>query len=489
MSQRIADFSNRIKGKKVAVIGVAVSNTPLIEFLAKHGARITAFDRSDACALADRIERLKPCDVEYSLGPGYLSRLKGFDWIFKTPVIRPDIPEIAAERAGGAIVSSEMELFIELCPSTVFGVTGSDGKTTTATLIYEILKAHGYNCYLGGNIGKPLISDVESMTATDMAVVELSSFQLLTMDKSVNIAVITNLSPNHLDVHKSYAEYIGAKKNIFSHQAPDDLTVLNFDDGQSRPLFSEAPGRLGLFSRTGADALEQFLAGGKTPFAAAYASEGKILYRSFYAANGNGGKYASGAETVIKLEDILIPGRHNVENYLAAICAVYRYVDRGDIETTARGFRGVEHRIEHFRTLKNVRYYNDSIASSPTRTIACLNTFNQKIILIAGGKDKELDFSPLGRHLAEKVKILILCGQTSDLIRRSLLNYCEAREIPCPVMIIECDSYEDAVMVAWENARANDVVALSPASTSFDRFRNFEERGRVFKRLVNSLPE
>ena len=506
MNSRLSVFADKIKNKKVAVIGIAVANTPLIEFLSGYGARITAFDRAGADALSDRIERLKPCNIEYRLGADYLSSLKGFDWIFRTPSIRPDIPEFIAERERGAVISSEMELFLELCPSTVFGVTGSDGKTTTTTLVYEILKTHGYNCYLGGNIGKPLISEVAAMTATDMAVVELSSFQLMTMKKSVNVAIITNLSPNHLDVHKSYDEYIAAKKNIYAFQSPDDLCILNYDNEQTRRLCAETPGRLGLFGalEDGAiprslkpgesgkiifakeDAFGFSVSCGKKPYAAAYALDDRIIYRNYTANDEAEKKYID--TPIIRLEDILIPGRHNVENYLAAICAVYRYADIHDIGATARNFNGVEHRIEYFRTLDSVRYYNDSIATSPTRTIACLNTFNQKIILIAGGKDKKLDYTPLGRYLAEKVKLLILCGQTSEQIIQSLLRYCDINEMSCPVPIIKCDNYEDAVNAAWENAKADDIVVLSPASTSYDRFKNFEERGRVFKELVNSLP-
>jgi len=484
MKKSIQDFANEIKGKKAAVIGIAVSNTPLIEFLSMHGARVTAFDKLEAGALAERIERLKPCNIEYRLGPKYLEGLKGFDRIFKTPVIRPDIPELAAERERGAVITSEMELFIEMCPATIFGVTGSDGKTTTTTLIYEILKAHGYNCYLGGNIGNPLLQHVGEMKPTDMAVVELSSFQLLTMKQSVNNAVITNLSPNHLDVHTSYDEYVNAKKNIYAHQSSDDLVVLNYDNEETRALGAEAPGRLGYFSRENGASLSRL-----NLFASAYVRDGKVIYQSILDNPNEGGdKPGADASHVINTGDILIPGQHNIENYLAAICAVYRYASRGGIEATARTFTGVEHRIELFRKLNGVSYYNDSTASSPTRTIACLNTFPQKIILIAGGMDKGLDFAPLGQHIAEKVKLLILCGQTSDMIRQSLLNYCDKHELHNPVQIVECENYEEAVGAAHKNARAGDAVVLSPAGTSFDRFANFSERGRTYKDIVNSLP-
>jgi len=491
MNEKLSDFTRAIHGKKVAVIGIAVSNTPLIEFLSKRGARVTAFDRSDANALADRIERLRPCNVEYRLGPDYLSGLTGFDLIFKTPVIRPDIPELNAERARGATVTSEMELFLQLCPATVFGVTGSDGKTTTTTLIYEILKNHGYACHLGGNIGRPLLPDVESMSADDMAVVELSSFQLLTMTQSVNVAVVTNLSPNHLDVHTSYGEYVDAKKNIFAHQSPGDLTILNYDDDQTRAFGAETTGRLCYFSVTGGEKITNLFDASKAiqkPVDFAYINNSEIVYKSYHkrVAGGYAGD-VNGAARVLRLEDINIPGRHNVENYLAAICAVFDYTNRRDIEKAAGTFTGVEHRIEFIRKLDGVKYYNDSSASSPSRTIACLKAFNQKVILIAGGKDKDLDFAPLGQYLADKVKLLILCGQTSDKIRQSLMDYCVVNEIHCPVKIVDSNSYEDAANAARAYASVNDVVVLSPAGTSFDRFKNFEERGRAFKNIINKL--
>ena len=492
MNKSLSDFAANVKDKKVAVLGIAVSNTPLIEFLSKYGAKVTAFDRSEAGALAERLERLKPYNIEYRLGPGYLSALKGFEVIFRTPIIRPDIPEIMDERGRGAVITSEMELFLNLCPATVFGVTGSDGKTTTTTLIYEILKQNGYSCRLGGNIGKPLLPDIESISPADMVVAELSSFQLFEMKKSADVAVVTNLSPNHLNVHKSYGEYINAKKNIFLHQHTDGLTVLNFDDGQTRTLSAEVPGRLAFFSASedGAAALLNYAAENQFAYgkfsAAAYICGGKIMYREFA---GDNADIASESKTVeiINVSDINIPGRHNLENVLAAVCAVGGYVSRGAAETAIGGFGGVEHRIEYVRTLDGVKYYNDSAASSPTRTAACLKAFDKQVILIAGGSDKNLDYAPLGEYLAKRVKLLILCGQTSAAIKLSLSDYCEKHAIQCPTRIIECDNYDDAVTSARNYAKANDAVILSPASASFDRFRNFEERGRVFKKLVNNL--
>ncbi|MDR3121509.1 MAG: UDP-N-acetylmuramoyl-L-alanine--D-glutamate ligase [Clostridiales bacterium] len=504
MNQPLQAFSQAIKGKKAAVLGIGISNTPLIEFLVRLGADVTAFDRADAEQLSGRLSRLKELDVGCRLGPDYLSGLKGFDWVFKTPAIRPDIPELAAERARGAVVTSEMEVFFDLCPSTIFGVTGSDGKTTTTTLICEMLKAHGYVCHLGGNIGTPLLSKVGEIAPSDMTIVELSSFQLQTMRKSPHVAVVTNLSPNHLDVHKSYQEYAEAKKQIFLHQREDGLCVLNYDNEAARALCGEVPGRLGLFSLRGGIPTAGARGDGAKirPDVSAFVRDGAVWVSHADAGTnmsaGVGTNMSTSAGTAVgpyaarllDVRDIRLLGAHNIENYLAAICAVERYVAPEHIRSTARGFGGVEHRLEFVRALRGVRYYNDSIATSPTRTIACLAAFPEKIILIAGGKDKNLDFSPLAAPLAASVKLLILCGQTSGKIRAALLDGLQKRGEPKnAVPVIECDGYEDAVRAAWQNAQANDTVVLSPASTSFDRFRNFEERGRLFKDLVNALPD
>jgi UDP-N-acetylmuramoylalanine-D-glutamate ligase len=538
-NRKLQAFKEGIRGKKVAVLGMGISNTPLIQYLARLSADVTAFDRAEAGALSGRISQLEGLGVKLCLGEGYLGGLRGFDVVFKTPVVRPDIPELEAERARGAAVTSEMEVFLQLCPSVVFGVTGSDGKTTTSTLICEMLKASGFTCHLGGNIGTPLLPKIDEIMPGDMTVVELSSFQLQAISGGgVSVAVVTNVSPNHLDVHKSYGEYVAAKKNIFARQGGGGLCVLNYDDAETRGMAAEARGRLGLFSLRGELAGAGAPGGGLRPAITACVVGGRVVVSAEeglgagMAANagegaGEAAKTGEGAgmaadagegagatanagagagldgrrcpdgrergarmisAQLMKTSDIRIPGAHNVANCLAAICAVWPFASREAIVGTAMRFGGVEHRIEHVRTLNGARYYNDSSSSGPTRTIACLKSFPDKVILIAGGKDKALDYSALGEHLARKVKLLVLCGPTSEKIKKSLLDYAQSRNEANKVPIVECESLAEAVRSAWRSAVGGDTVVLSPASTSFDSFRNFEERGRVFKQLVGELP-
>ncbi|MCX7709618.1 MAG: UDP-N-acetylmuramoyl-L-alanine--D-glutamate ligase [Clostridia bacterium] len=469
MNNKISEFKAGIRDKKVAVLGIGVSNIPLIRYLSAFGVDITAFDKTGKEQLEQVIKDFEGTSVKFSVGEGYLQNLKGFDVIFRTPGIRFDIPELVAEKERGAEITSEMEVFFDLCPAQIIAVTGSDGKTTTTTLIYNILKEEGYNCWLGGNIGTPLLSRIEEIKESDKVVLELSSFQLHTMKKSPEVAVITNLSPNHLDVHKSMEEYVDAKKNIFRFQ--DDRkgfgkikTVLNYDNDITRSFAQEVKNESVFFSRVN-----------EIKEGAAFKG-GQLLY------------IKDGKETeIVKAEDIVIPGVHNIENYLAAAAATIDYVKPETIRKVATTFKGVEHRIELVRELNGVKFYNSSIDSSPSRTIAALNTFKQKVILIAGGKDKGIPYDEIGDPILEKVKCLVLIGATAPKIEEALkaaMNRAEnAEEIPT----FKVNTYEEAVETAYAQSKAGDVVILSPASTSFDMFKNFEERGRVFKNIVNSL--
>lgn len=464
MNKKLESFKEEIKNKRVAVLGIGISNTPLIEYLAEMGVDITAFDRAEEENLKDRLKKFEGTNVKFSLGKDYLKNLKGFDLIFKTPVIRPDIPELLREKERGAVITSEMEVFFELCPAEIFAVTGSDGKTTTTTLIYNMLKKQGYNCWLGGNIGTPLLSKIDEIQPSDKVVVELSSFQLQTMKQSPNVAVITNLSPNHLDIHKSMEEYVEAKKNIFKYQDSEDKLVINYDNNITRDFTREAKAKVIYFSR-----IEELESG-------SFVRNGKLLYR-------NSGKEYE----VVDSDEILLPGVHNIENYLAAISAVMGYVSIEAIRSVASTFKGVEHRIEPVRELNGVKFYNDSIASSPTRTIAGLNSFNQRVILIAGGKDKNNKYDLLGKVMVEKVKCLVLIGQTAPMIEKALKDETKRRGKGENIPVIKCRTLEEAVNVAYSNADKGDIVILSPASTSFDMFKNFEERGKKFKEIVNAL--
>lgn len=453
MSEKIEIFKKSIKNKKITVIGIGVSNLPLIEFLAKNGAVVTACDKREEKDLLNEIKQLNGYDIQYKLGEGYLDSIEA-DIIFKTPGMRYDVAQLVLAREKGSMVTSEMEVFFDLCPSKIIAVTGSDGKTTTTTLISEMLKKEGFKVWVGGNIGKPLLGEIENISKDDICVLELSSFQLHTMKSSPNVAVVTNLSPNHLDMHKDMDEYIDAKKNIFLHQKEDDCLVLNFDNDITRSFEKEAKGNVMFFSKSAPESKM-----------GVYLKDGTIFY------NDN---------AVIRADKIKIPGMHNVENYMAAIGAVYDMVSEDTIRYVARNFGGVEHRIELVREINGVKYYNDSIASSPTRTAAGLRSFNKKVILIAGGYDKHIPFDDFGSVIKEHVKKLFLMGDTAEKIKKSAL---EAGMED----IVMCEGMKNAVELAYKSAQNGDIVILSPACASFDMFKNFAERGNMFKKIVNEL--
>lgn len=454
---KLDEFKTDMKNKKVAVIGVGISNLPLIKYLVKLGADVTACDKRCKEDLGKNYTEPESLGVKFSLGDNYLKNLSG-DVIFKTPGMRFDVPELLAAKANGSVVTSEMEIFFDVCPSHIIGVTGSDGKTTTTTLIHKMMTTSGYKTWLGGNIGNPLLAETENMKEDDWVILELSSFQLHTMRKSPEIAVITNISPNHLDMHKDYREYIDAKKNVMLYQSGDNVLVVNADNDVTAQIGKEAKGAVRYFSRKGK--ADVYL-------------DGDVIKRS-------GG-------AVLNINDIKIPGMHNVENYMAAVAAVEGLVDDRVIRGVAKTFGGVEHRIELVRTLDGVRYYNSSIDSSPNRTINTLRVFPEKVIMIGGGKDKGIPYDELGPSLAEHVKVLILIGATSDKIQESLNAEIKKTGKGKDIEVIRAVSYEDAVNTARSRASVGDVVILTPASTSFDMFRNFEERGNLFKKIVNEL--
>jgi len=459
----LRDYIESLRHKTVAVIGIGVSNTPLLELLLAEGIRVTACDKRSREQMGEQAEHLEQLGCELHLGADYLKDLDA-DVIFRTPGLRPDVPEIAACVDRGAVLTSEMEVFFEVCPCTIIAVTGSDGKTTTTTIIAELLKAAGKRVWVGGNIGHPLLCEADGILATDYAVLELSSFQLMTMKHSPHIAVVTNLAPNHLDVHRDMAEYVAAKENIFRHQSGEDVAVFNADNDITAEQSRRAPGRARLFSRQGEVADGVFLRGED------------IVCRS------------GGHERVVMTTgDIKIPGVHNVENYMAAIAAVDGLVPDEVIRDFAREFGGVEHRIELVRTYRGVRYYNDSIASSPSRTIAGLRSFHEKVILIAGGYDKHIPFDVLGPEIVERVKLLVLCGATADKIRAAVEN--APGYEPGKPEIRDVTPFTAAVEAARDRAQPGDVVTLSPACAAFDQFKNFAERGKFFKSIVNGWQE
>lgn len=462
MNTSVNHFFSEMKGKKVAFIGIGTSNLPLIKLLSDKGAEVLACDRKELPELGENGVKAQEYGASLILGEDYLGNIDA-DIIFRSPGTPFYRPELCALREQGKVLTSEMEVFFDLCPCKVIAVTGSDGKTTTTSIIAEMLRAAGKTVHLGGNIGRPLLPDIESISPDDYAVVELSSFQLISMRKSPDVAVVTNLAPNHLDIHKDMQEYIDSKKNIVLHQSAFSKAVVNLDNDIADSFSADVRGQLAKFSRKAAVANGAYL-------------EGTTIIYSDY-----------GAKTaVMDIKDIRIPGMHNVENYLAAISAVWGIVDIETIVSVAKSFAGVAHRAEFVREYRGVRYYNDSIASSPTRTAkGTLSLYDEKIIIIAGGYDKHIPYEPLGPVINDKVKVLILFGDTAEKIEQAVKgadNYSADG-----IKIIRVDNMEQAVAAAVENSAQGDIVSLSPASASFGLYKNFEERGNHFKSIVNGL--
>lgn len=445
-------YFSALRGKRVGVVGLGVSNRPLVETLAAYGAGVTVYDKDSSIDPAP----WNALGVTLVLGEDYLDRLGG-EVVFRTPGLRPDHPALARVKASGGIVTSEMDAFFALCPATLIAVTGSDGKTTTTTLIAELLKAEfegldaespntdaatqNQRVFLGGNIGAPLLTCIPDMTERDFAVVELSSFQLMDMTHSPHVAVITNITPNHLDWHRDMDEYIAAKKRLLDFQGPEDFAVLNAENAVT----------------------------------AALPIKGK---RTLFGWNElHGGKIGG----FLSPEDIFLPGRHNAENMMAAVAATSEWVRPETVTRVAASFKGVAHRNQFLREHRGVAFFNDSIGSSPTRTLATLSAHKRPVVLICGGYDKNLSYEPLARELPHLTKAVVLMGATAPKIRAA------AESVPgCPPLH-SAESLEDAVQQAFALAEPGDVVLLSPASASFDMFKNFEERGKAFERIVEKL--
>lgn len=456
---KIEEFKKNIYGKKVSVIGLGVSNIPAIKYLNKLGAYIVARDKKEE--IPEELKNLE--NIEFILGEKYLERLDESDYIFRSPGVKPSLPEIENAVKKGVILTSEMETFIHLTDATIIAITGSDGKTTTTTLTSLFLKEAGKKVYVGGNIGTPLLDKVEEIKKEDYVVLELSSFQLMTMREKIDRAAITNVAPNHLDYHKDYEEYIEAKANIFKGQDEFGLLVLNEDNEFTSRYEKMAKGRVRKFS------IEKEVGCG------VYYKEGEII-----------STVGCKNEKIMDSKDVKIVGMHNIANICTAASLVIDITGKEAIKSVAMTFGGVEHRMELVRELNGVKWYNDSIASSPSRTIAGLKAFNQKIVLIAGGYDKHIPYDVMGEYLMDKVKLMILVGTTSPKIKEAALNEAKRRGVE-PMPIVELDNLKDAVEYAKNNTKSGDIVAMSPASASFDLYKNFEVRGNYFKDLVNEL--
>ena len=454
MASILESYFTGLRGKRIAVLGLGVSNRPLVRLLLRYGCTVTGCDKTAREKLDAEVLELEKLGCKLQTGEDYLQNLNA-DLVFRTPGMHPSNPALEAVRLSGGDVTSEMDVFFALCPCKILAVTGSDGKTTTSTLIAEILKRAGKTVWLGGNIGTPLLSRIDEIQPSHMAVVELSSFQLMDMTHSPHVAVMTNLSPNHLDVHKDMDEYVQAKTNIFCFQTPEDVLIVNGDD----------------------------------PITSAFRSVGKTFAFSRKGENGrvvlDGNWIRRDGEPVLDTREILIPGVHNVENYMAAIAAVIGLAEDDTIRSVAREFGGVEHRIELVRIKDGVRFYNDSIASSPSRTVAGLQSFSEQVLLIAGGYDKGISYDDLGPVICEHVKKLYLNGATADQICRAVKN--APAYAPGKPEIICCENLDAAISRSVADAKPGDVVLLSPASAAFDQFQNFAVRGAYFKKRIKEL--
>lgn len=463
INEKLNEFNDYIRFRKVAIVGLGVSNLPLMEYLYEKKANVTVFDERDIDSISkDIMDKITTYGFGFHFGEDALKNLKGFNVIFRSPSCLPTRKELVDEANNGAIVTTEVELLMKMCPCKIVGVTGSDGKTTTTSLINAILKKAGYNTFLGGNIGTPLFTKLPDMRPEDILVLELSSFQLMGMEISPDIAVITNITPNHLNIHKDYEEYIEAKKNIFKYQDEKGVLVLNYDNEITRNCEKEANGKVIFFSS-------------KNKLDNGYIVDEDVIKECEDKIRKH----------ILNVEDVILRGNHNYQNIATAIAATSSLVDIDTIVEAVKEFKPVEHRIEFIRELDGVKWYNDSASSSPSRTLSGINAFKEDIILIAGGYDKNLDYTPLAKPIIEKVKSLILIGQTSgkifDAVKLELEK--ENKEID----IHMCESLEETIKLAKKVAKPGQVVLFSPASASFDMFKNFADRGNQFKELVKKI--
>ncbi len=463
INNKLEEFENYIRFRKVAIIGLGVSNLPLLQYFYEKKAKVTVFDNKEIDEVSkDIMDKITAYSMEFSLGRNYLSKLHGFDMIIRTPSCLPTVYELKMEAERGAIVTTEIELLMKMAPCKVIGITGSDGKTTTTTLISEIIKKAGYVCHVGGNIGNPLFTKLAEIKPEDILVLELSSFQLTGMEVSPDIAVITNITPNHLNIHKDYEEYIDAKKNIFRYQSKEGILVTNFDNEITKGASLQARGKVVYFSS-------------KTKLDNGYIVDGDTIKQC----NDKVRRH------LMNTKDIMIKGIHNYENICAAMAATETLVDKEIAIDVCKKFKGVEHRIEFVKEIDHVKWYNDSASSTPTRTISGLNAFDEEIVLIAGGANKNLDYTPIAKPIVDKVKTLVLIGETADEIYEVVKQ--EQEKQGKNIKIFMCKTLNQAVIMAKRNAEPGQVVLFSPASTSFDMFENMYDRGKKFKAIVEKM--
>jgi UDP-N-acetylmuramoylalanine--D-glutamate ligase len=449
----VTDFKN----KRVAVLGLGLEGEDVCHFLLQQKAKITVFDQKNATELGKTYQEFKEKGINFKLGKDYLkSVLKDFDFIFRSPGFSRFLPPIINAEKRGVVVTSATKLFFDLCPGKIIGVTGTKGKGTTATLIYQILKQDKKNVFLAGNIGEPMLKLLSRLDKDSWVVLELSSFQLMDMEKSPQIAVVLFISSEHLDYHQDRKEYVQAKSNIVRHQKRKDFVVLNADDPTSSSLTKLSPAHAYFFSR-------------KKKVNGAHVKNKQIFL---------------GSEVIGKTTDLKLRGEHNWDNVCAAITA--SFLAGANLETmkkTVFSFKGLEHRLELVRIKNKITFYNDSFSTTPETAIAAIRAFHEPIILILGGSEKGSDYSDLGREIAKSmVKTLILIGKTAEELREIISKAGFRGEI-----IFRPGGMKEIVKVAWKKSRPGEVILLSPACASFDMFRNYKDRGEQFKQAVLKL--
>lgn len=460
MNEKLENFKKELVGKRIDVIGLGISNISVISYLLSLNIDINIYVRDENENSKEKLseEFLNNKKLHLNFGSTYLDDLDKADYIFRSPGIKPFLPQIENAVRNGSILTSEIEQVVNLAPCKIIGITGSAGKTTTTTLVSEFLKKYKHNVYVGGNIGTPLFDKLDKITKDDLIVLELSSFQLMTMKKSPNYALITNIYEDHLDYHRDFEEYVSAKENIFIHQKKDDLFVINKDDKYYDRFLGKVKGKVLEFSEN-----DNITSG-------AFFKNGKIYLKD-----------KNNIAFVVDVNDLKIIGNKNYLNICSAICLVKDFVDIEDIKDILIHFRGVEHRLEFVDIIDNVSYYNDSISTTPGKAIAALTSFNKKIILIAGGSDKNLDYTPLGKYIVKASKYLILLGDTSKKIKEAVLK------VDKNFKIKEVSNLKEAIYYSKEIAKEGDIVVMSPASASFDMYKNYKQRGKEFKEIVLNL--
>lgn len=460
MNEKLENFKKELVGKRIDVIGLGISNISVISYLLSLNIDINIYVRDENENSKEKLseEFLNNKKLHLNFGSTYLDDLDKADYIFRSPGIKPFLPQIENAVRNGSILTSEIEQVVNLAPCKIIGITGSAGKTTTTTLVSEFLKKYKHNVYVGGNIGTPLFDKLDKITKDDLIVLELSSFQLMTMKKSPNYALITNIYEDHLDYHRDFEEYVSAKENIFIHQKKDDLFVINKDDKYYDRFLGKVKGKVLEFSEN-----DNITSG-------AFFKNGKIYLKD-----------KNNIAFVVDVNDLKIIGNKNYLNICSAICLVKDFVDIEDIKDILIHFRGVEHRLEFVDIIDNVSYYNDSISTTPGKAIAALTSFDKKIILIAGGSDKNLDYTPLGKYIVKASKYLILLGDTSKKIKEAVLK------VDKNFKIKEVSNLKEAIYYSKEIAKEGDIVVMSPASASFDMYKNYKQRGKEFKEIVLNL--